>query len=159
MRPSTTLDTTAASRPATPRRTQIRILAAISAGGVCGAVTRAAISDAWPHRPSGFAWATLTINVTGCLLIGVLMVLVTQRWPDRRLLRPFLGVGVLGGYTTFSTSILDLHQATAAGHPTTALAYLAATLTGAMIAVWAGHAATTRLVTARTRPSPTGEQA
>ena len=66
------------------------------------------------------------INVSGCALIGVLMVLVENVWTGRRLLRPFLGVGVLGGYTTFSTYVLDVNQAVGAGSPGIALLYLAA---------------------------------
>ena len=43
------------------------------------------------------------VNTSGCLLIGVLMVLIVEARQGHRLVRPFLGVGVLGGYTTFST--------------------------------------------------------
>src|ERR687886_614869 len=70
-------------------------------------------------------WAILSTNVSGCLLIGVLMVLVTEVWTTHRLLRPFLGTGVLGGYTTFSTYAVDAQHLIAAGAPRTALLYLA----------------------------------
>src|SRR4051794_22770193 len=79
------------------------VLGAISAGGACGALARYAVAEAWPHAAGGFPVSTLLVNVSGCLLIGVLMVVVTEVAPERRLLRPFAGVGVLGGYTTFST--------------------------------------------------------
>ena len=111
---------------------------AISAGGVLGAVARYGIDVAWPHEPRGFAWSTWTINVTGCLLIGVLLVAITRLRPDQRLIRPFWGVGVLGGYTTFSTASVDVLRAA----PGAALVYLGATLIGALLAVWAGTAAT-----------------
>ena len=127
------------------------VLAAISAGGVCGALARYGVAQAWPHRAGGFPWSTLVINVTGCLLIGVLMVIVTEVRTERRLLRPFLGVGVLGGYTTFSTYAVEIHQTATAGAPWTALAYLAGTLAGALPAVWAGAAATRALVRSRVR--------
>jgi CrcB protein len=116
---------------------QAPILAAIAAGGVGGALARYGIGVAWPHQPDGFPWATWTINVTGSFLIGVLMVLIVRRWPKRRLIRPFFGVGVLGGYTTFSTAMVDVQQAAAHGAPGMALLYLAATLVGALVAVWA----------------------
>lgn len=77
------------------------VLAVISAGGVTGALARYGLAEAFPHAVDRFAWATFGINVSGCLLIGVLMVLVTEVWSTRWLLRPFLGTGVLGGYTTF----------------------------------------------------------
>jgi CrcB protein len=66
------------------------------------------------------------------------MVLVSEVWPTRRLLLPFLGTGVLGGYTTFSTYIVDIQQLLAVGAARTALAYLAATLFAALAAVYAG---------------------
>ncbi|GID96397.1 putative fluoride ion transporter CrcB [Amorphoplanes digitatis] len=113
------------------------VLAAISAGGVLGALARWGIGAAWPHDPRAFAWSTWTINLTGCLLIGVLMVFVTRVWPRRRLIRPFWGVGVLGGYTTFSGASVDALRAA----PGTGLIYVAATLVGALLAVWAGTAA------------------
>jgi CrcB protein len=114
------------------------VLAAISAGGVLGALARFGLSTAWAHDPAGFPWATWTINVSGSFLIGVLMVLISRFWPSRRLIRPFFGVGILGGYTTFSTSVVDVQQAVAHGAPGVALLYLGGTLVGALIAVWAG---------------------
>ena len=56
----------------------VPVLAAISAGGVCGALARYGLATAWPHGAPGFPWATLVTNVSGSLLIGVLMVLVTE---------------------------------------------------------------------------------
>ena len=85
-----------------------------------------------------FAWATFGINISGCLFIGVLMVLVTNVWSTRRLLRPFVGTGVLGGYTSFSTYILDIQQLLTTGAARTALAYLAGTLLAALAAVYVG---------------------
>ncbi|RGC67614.1 camphor resistance protein CrcB [Micromonospora sp. MW-13] len=115
-------------------------LAVIAAGGVLGALARAGLQAAFPHRPTGFPWATFTVNVTGCLLIGALMAVVTAG-RTRPLTRPFLGVGVLGGFTTFSTYAVDVRLAVAAGAAGTALAYLLATLVAALVAVWLGDAA------------------
>ncbi|MEO3861858.1 CrcB family protein [Acrocarpospora sp. B8E8] len=127
------------------RPTPFPVLAAISAGGVLGALGRYGIGVALPHPPGGFPWSTFLVNISGCLLIGVLMVLITEVW-TARLLRPFLGVGVLGGYTTFSTYVLDIHQTMTNGAPTTALLYAAATLIGALLAAWTGITVTARLV-------------
>jgi fluoride exporter len=124
----------------------VPVLSAISAGGVLGALARYGLSTAWSHDPAGFPWATWTINVTGSFLIGVLMVLIARLWPERRLIRPFFGVGVLGGYTTFSTSVVDVQQAVGHGAPGVAVLYLGATLVGALIAVWAGTAVTEAVV-------------
>jgi CrcB protein len=127
----------------------VPVLSAISAGGVIGALARYALSRAWPHDPAGFPWATWTINVSGSFLIGVLMVLIVTRWPERRLVRSFFGVGILGGYTTFSASVVDVQQAVAHGAPGVALLYLGATVSAALLAVWAGTTLTSLLVRPR----------
>jgi Integral membrane protein possibly involved in chromosome condensation len=69
--------------------------------------------------------------VVGCLLIGVLIVAVTEWTVAHPLVRPFLGTGILGGFTTFSTYAVDAEQLLTTGRVTTAVAYLAATLVGA----------------------------
>jgi CrcB protein len=126
------------------------VLGVVSAGGVLGALGRYGLATVWPHRPGHFPWATFVTNVSGCLLIGVLMVLITEVWSAHRLLRPFLGVGVLGGYTTFSTYAVDVQQLVAAGAARTGLAYLAGTLVAALAAVYVG-VTLTRLATRRER--------
>ena len=131
------------ARPREPRGTVWPVLLAIAAGGVIGSTARHALILALPQMTHGFGWTTFGINVSGCALIGVLMVLIEHFGSRRRLLRPFLGVGVLGGYTTFSTYALEANQAMAAGAFGVALLYLAATLLVALLAVWAA-ATTTR---------------
>jgi CrcB protein len=120
------------------RRAPWSTLTVISCGGALGALTRYGLSGAFPHPAGSFGWATFATNVAGCLLIGILMVAVTEVWQVHRLVRPFLGVGVLGGFTTFSTYIVDIQQAVTAGAPRTALAYLAGTVVAALAAVYAG---------------------
>ncbi|GAA0549897.1 fluoride efflux transporter FluC [Actinomadura livida] len=120
------------------RRAPWTTLGAISAGGVLGSLARYQITVAFPHRPDAFGWATWGINVSGCLLIGVLMVAITEVWRAHRLVRPFLGVGVLGGFTTFSTHVIEAQASLEAGAAGTGLLYLAATLAGALVAVYTG---------------------
>jgi fluoride exporter len=122
------------------------LLAVISVGGVIGACGRHALALALPREPGRFPWATFVTNVSGCLLIGILIVLITEVWAAHRLLRPFLGVGVLGGYTTFSTYAVDVQQLVDAGAARTGLLYLAGTLIAALTAVYVGITAT-RLAT------------
>ena len=131
------------------RPSPVPVLAAISAGGVVGALARYGLAAAWPHDPARFPWAIWTVNVSGCFLIGVLMVLIARRLPKQRLIRPFFGVGILGGYTTFSTSVVDVQQAAAHGAARVALLYLGATIAGSLLAVWAGVTLTTAAVRAR----------
>jgi CrcB protein len=127
-------------RRAEPARAPWAVLGAISAGGVAGALARYGISEA----AAGSVWATLAINAAGCLLIGVLLVLITEVRDAHPLTRPFLGVGVLGGFTTFSTYVVDIQRMLEGGDPRTALLYLAATPICALIAVYAGVRTTRR---------------
>lgn len=113
------------------------VLAWVALGGALGASARHGLDLLWPHAASGVSWTTLAINVTGSLLIGVLMELIVHRWPHNPYTRPFLGVGLLGGYTTFSAYSVDVVTALERGFPLTAFAYLALTLIGALTAAWA----------------------
>jgi CrcB protein len=114
------------------------VLAVIAAGGALGSLARWQLSRLMPHQAAAFPWATFDTNVSGCLLLGVLMVFVLDVWPPSRYLRPFLGVGVLGGFTTFSTYMLDARGLLASGHTATAGAYLFGSLVAGLAAVWIG---------------------
>lgn len=138
----------ASQRRETARR-QWDVLAAIAAGGVIGAEARYGLSLAVPHTASQWPWSTLLVNASGCLLIGVLMVTITDLTSPHRLVRPFLGVGVLGGYTTFSTYSVEIVQLLGSGHPGKALGYLVATPLVALVAVWLGAVGTRVLGRAR----------
>ena len=115
-----------------------RVLALVALGGVLGALTRALIEAAWPHSPDTIGWATLIINVTGCFLIGALLGAIGRYRPEQELIRPFLGVGVLGGYTTFSTHIVEVQQLIERGKVELGLGYLFLQLGTGVIAVAAG---------------------
>src|SRR5690606_18504892 len=65
---------------AEPLRTRWTTPAVISLGGVLGALACHGLEVAFPHPPGGFPWATFATNVTGCLLIGVLMAVITEFW-------------------------------------------------------------------------------
>ncbi|GAB3713310.1 fluoride efflux transporter FluC [Nocardiopsis nanhaiensis] len=122
------------------------LVAAVSAGGALGALTRHGLDVLWPPAATGVSWTILAINVTGSLLIGLLMELIAHRWPRNRYVRPFWGVGFLGGYTTFSAYAMDVVTALERGHPQVALAYLGLTLAGAVIAAWAASALAHRIL-------------
>jgi CrcB protein len=114
----------------------------ISAGGALGSLARWGLGEALAHERGTFATSTLVANVSGALALGALMVLVLEVWPPTRLVRPFLGVGVLGGYTTFSTYMLDAEEMLRAGRAGVAAAYLFATLALGLLASWSGVAVT-----------------
>ncbi|GAA4092593.1 fluoride efflux transporter FluC [Nocardioides kongjuensis] len=115
-------------------------LAAIALGGVIGAAARHGLELAWPTPAGGFPWATFVTNAVGSLLLGALMVVVQETRAAHPLLRPFAGVGVLGGFTTFSTYAVQVRDLLAGAdpHPGLALAYLLGSTATALVAVVAG---------------------
>ena len=127
-----------------PGLAQADVVAVIAAGGALGGLARWGLSEALAGAEGGFPWGTFVANVSGSLLLGVLMVFVTEVWPPRRYTRPFLGVGVLGGFTTFSTYTSEITALLVDGRVPLALTYLAGTVVLALAAAWAG------LVLART---------
>lgn len=130
-------------------RTQAPVVAVVALGGGTGAAARYAASLWWPTQSGGFPWTTLGVNVVGCAVIGVFMVVVTEVRPAHRLVRPFFGTGVLGGFTTFSTYAVDTRSLFADGQVPTGLAYLAATPLAALTAVWLAAWAARRLLKRR----------
>ena len=117
------------------------ILAVIALGGALGSLARWGLATALPHRPGAFPWATFLANVTGALLIGALMVLLAEVWPPSRYLRPFLGIGVLGGYTTFSTFSYETFALLRDGEYNRAGVYIVLSVGGSLVAMFAGFAA------------------
>ncbi|MFE3553694.1 CrcB family protein [Streptomyces sp. NPDC059193] len=144
--------------PAQAAEPQGRVLAAVAAGGAVGASARYGIGLLWPAGPGEFPWATLVINAAGSALIGVLMVLISEggRTAPHPLVRPFAGVGILGGFTTFSTYALDFSRLLDEGEAGTALAYAGLTVVAALGAVWAAASVTRRAVRGRAAPVRTG---
>lgn len=91
----------------------MRLLLLASAGGAIGAGLRYLVNTAFagPVLASGgpqFPWATLTVNVAGGFLMGVVYVLVAERLGGSPEWRVFLATGILGGLTTFSAYSLDM---------------------------------------------------
>ncbi len=145
-------DVTDADLPTVPGRalrlvrTRRDILLVIALGGSLGAAARYGLARALPHSRGDVPWSTLLTNVAGCLAIGVLMVLVVERLPASRLVRPFFGTGLLGGFTTFSTYAVDTRALLAAGRPAVAATYLFGTLVLGLVAVVIGLRATERVL-------------
>ena len=108
-----------------------RLVVAVAVGGALGAAVRALVTDAFPAGPETFPWAVLAINVSGSALLALLPALAFVRrsaW-----LPPFLGTGVLGGYTTMSAAVVTPVRA---HDHTMATAYVLGTLAAAFVAVW-----------------------
>lgn len=114
-------------------------LGLVAAGGALGAAGRFAISG-WLTRQlgAGFPWGTLAVNLIGSLLAGFLLVWLEGRGPAGLLWRAFLMVGVLGGLTTYSALMLELHLLQRGTGPQWAGVYLGASLVGGMVLLWLG---------------------
>lgn len=117
------------------------VLAVVAAGGVLGAEARYGLNLLLHTGTGHWPLATWLENVSGAFLLGALMVVLTELTSPHRLVRPFLGVGVLGGYTTFSTATVEVQNLVRAGHQVLAPAYLLGTVVAALTAVTLGSAA------------------
>jgi len=116
----------------------VRPYVVVAVGGALGALARYGVQLGLPHSPGAWPWATVAVNLTGCLLIGLLLAVLLARAPDHPWLRPFLATGVLGGYTTFSTFSVDAVQLVEAGRWPQAVAYLLVSVVGGLAAVVLG---------------------
>ncbi|MEU5090516.1 fluoride efflux transporter CrcB [Streptomyces sp. NPDC021356] len=134
-----------------PSAGQWPVVAAVSAGGAVGATARYGASLLWPTATGTFPLTTFLVNVIGCGVIGVFMVVITDVWAAHRLVRPFFGTGVLGGFTTFSTYAVDIQRLLDQGRAATGLAYLATTMLAALAAVWTTANLTRRVIERRKR--------
>ena len=112
------------------------LLAAV--GGALGALARWGIAEALPSSPTGWPWATLLVNLTGCLLLGALFAVLAARIPEAPWPRPLLAVGVLGGYTTYSAFAVEVVRMAEGGAVLAAAAYVVLSLLGGVAAVAAG---------------------
>lgn len=113
-----------------------------------GAAARFGLGVAVPHLPGRFPWSTFLVNVTGCLALGFLMLVVIEVAATSRYARPFLAVGFLGGYTTFSTYALEARDLLVLGRPGLAAIYVFGSVVAGLLAVWIGACAA-RLTLAR----------
>ena len=134
------MDTGLGSRVRRVVRTRWDLLLVVAAGGALGAAGRFGAAKALPSAPDEFPWSTFLVNATGCLLLGLLMVCALDVWPTSRYLRPFLGIGLLGGFTTFSTFALETRNLVAEHQQQLAGVYLVGSVAAGLTAVWLGVA-------------------
>jgi CrcB protein len=112
---------------------------AVGLGGGIGALARYEIAiHAGIVTPPGVPSVTLWINVSGAFLLGLLVTLVIEHWPPTRYVRPFVGIGILGGFTTFSTFVVETDRLIGAGFPGRAAAYAGVSLLLGLVAMTLG---------------------
>ncbi|HSC19797.1 MAG TPA: fluoride efflux transporter CrcB [Rhizomicrobium sp.] len=117
----------------------LSILIAVALGGAIGSLVRYVVagliqSAAWP----GFPWGIFVVNISGGFLMGILVELSALKLSISPELRAFLTVGVLGGYTTFSTFSLDSVLLIERGAYASAAAYVIGSAILSIAALFAG---------------------
>lgn len=126
-------------------RVDHRELAAIFVGGFVGAVARVAVARAISPSGSAWPWATFSVNVAGAFLLGYFATRLQERLPLSAYRRPFLGTGICGGLTTFSTLQVELLKLIDAGRIGLAIGYAAASIAAGLVAVAVATAAVRRV--------------
>ncbi len=116
----------------------VRRLLAIAVGGALGTLARYELAQTVVASVTGFPWATFAANIAGSFLLGVILTVVAERWPPTRYVRPFAAIGFCGGFTTFSTLMVEAARRTQLGDPGVAIIYLFASLAAGVIAVGLG---------------------
>ena len=115
------------------------IVISVALGGALGTSARYGVDRLIERRTSSvFPWSTFTINATGCLLIGAVTAALVDRHHAPAWLRVGLVVGVLGGYTTFSTFAQETLDLGRQGASLTALLYVLASVAVGIAAVAVG---------------------
>lgn len=111
----------------------------VALGGALGSVARFACSEWAQARWSAFPWGTLLVNVLGSLLIGVLAAMSESgRWPMPLVARQFLMIGVLGGFTTFSSFSVQTLMLARSGAAWLAGVNVLASVGLCLLAAWLG---------------------
>jgi fluoride exporter len=124
--------------PRRHQRAQRIILAVIACAGVLGALSRYAMGRLLPTQSGHFPWSTFWINITGSLVIGFVLVLLTERFPRARVARPLIATGFLGAYTTFSTYMVDTDTLFKAHDLRTGIVYALASIGAGGLAAFLG---------------------
>lgn len=126
----------------------MRLLLLACAGGALGAGARHLVNVGFGRWLGvGFPWSTLTVNVFGCFLMGVLIEAFALRYSSSLEMRTFLATGILGGFTTFSAFSMDFALLIEKHLHGPAMFYVAFSVGLSLIAIFAGIALTRALLT------------
>jgi CrcB protein len=138
------------ARPGRWPRLRWDVLLVVFLGGCLGGWARYGISSTWPTPSGRFPWATFGINVAGAFILA-LVVVVAMEVVASRYLRPLLGTGFCGAFTTFSSIVVTSDLLFAHHHPGTAISYLAATIVASLAAAVLGLVLGRAVATSRRR--------
>jgi CrcB protein len=114
---------------------------AVALGGALGALARYLLGGA-VHRliPGFFPWGTFVVNVVGCLAFGLVAGFAESRLVVGPGTRAFILIGVLGGFTTFSSFIFESFELVRGGQIVAVAANVAGQVIAGFVALWAGYA-------------------
>jgi CrcB protein len=117
----------------------VPVIVGVALGGALGASARYGLDRLIERRTTSvFPWSTFTINVTGCFVLGLVTAALVDRHHLPAWLRVGVVVGVIGGYTTFSTFIQEAFDVADIHHVGIAFAYVAASIGVGLAALYAG---------------------
>ncbi len=117
----------------------MQLFFAAAAGGALGAGARFLVNVACAQLLGpGFPWATLTVNIVGSFLMGLVVGLSGLLLGGSALLRTFIATGILGGFTTFSAFSLEAVELFERRQPALAALYITASVAISIAALWAG---------------------
>jgi CrcB protein len=121
---------------------------AVAAGGAIGSVLRHLLASGIVRQfGNDFPYAILSINILGSLIMGILIEVLTHYVPGHQTLRAFLAVGILGGFTTFSSFSLDALVLMERGDFGAATLYVAASVGFSLLAIFLGMIVTRSIIT------------
>lgn len=112
--------------------------AAVGAGGVAGGLARYGFLCAFPEDAHSIPWTTMIINVAGAFLLGILVFGIAARVSSARWIRPLLGTGFLGAFTTFSAYAWAIDERLRSALPSQAVIILAGSVLLGLVAAWLG---------------------
>jgi CrcB protein len=125
-------------------------------GGFVGGLARYVVTLAWPAPPYSFPWATFLVNTSGAFALALLLVLVIDVLPPTTCLRPALGTGFLGAFTTFSSVATAVDQLVVYKQADTAAIYLVASTAAGLSAASFGLLLGRAVAAYRHRSRPPG---
>jgi len=145
------------ARPPRWPRLHADVLAVVFVGGCLGGWARYGITSTWSSATGRFPWPTFVINTSGAFVLAIVVV-VAADLVSSRYLRPVLGTGFCGAFTTFSSIVVSTDQLFAHRHAGTAVEYLVASIVAGLAAASLGLICAREVVASRRRLQENGSE-